>query len=405
MEAFAVFAVASAAIALVFVSWALFRMTRFPPGFLLVVLGFVLSSVGSSMPGGFREIIDLSVPILLGTVLFGCGLRMNAAGIGKNLRSLLLSLVVLVLTIAVLGLLSMSVLGTTLWESMLIGVLCVSLCSFFGFSVIRALNIVPGIADSLLLEGTITESASILLAFLVLGQITGNAPVGQAIVFGALFGLLIGIVWVRLVRFASDFPYKDLLTLSLGLGLIAFCEMVFPKSGYIGALFFGLTMGNAMLLKSKTSITGLLKLQGDTVMAGGTFFFFYLGLLGAKMDSGLVFFGAALWFCAFVVRAVVTYALFRGRGFSLPVVGLSIKGLSTVLIAQASLAEGLGIGERLFAFALPLVLLSGLAAGISSVMLEGRRPKDVEEVAYLGTSEKPIKHAYDINELKRTIEK
>ncbi|MFH1448414.1 MAG: cation:proton antiporter, partial [Candidatus Micrarchaeota archaeon] len=401
--------VASAAVALVFVNWALFRMTRFPPGPLLVILGIILTAAGSVMPDMFLDAIILATPILLGTILFGCGLRINLISISRNTKSAMFSFLTLVLTISVICGFSVLVLGMNLQEAVVVGAMGTVVCSFFVSRTVMALNIAPRVANSLVLEGPITEAVSILVALVAIGEITTDVPMLQGVVFGGLFGLLIGMVWVRLVQFTSDFPYKNSLTLSLGLGLIAFCEMVFPNSGFVSALFFGLSLGNANLLKTKIDLSGLMKFQGDIVMVMGTFFFFYLGLSGAAngFNIGYLFIGGAIWAMGAIVRGLTTYISLRGEGFNLPIMGIATKGVSVVLIGQVALINNMDISDVLFSFAIPLVFLGGILTGVCSLISEGKRAGGVEEITYLKVTKNAghIKHAYDIEEMKKTIEK
>jgi NhaP-type Na+/H+ or K+/H+ antiporter len=409
MGAFEVFSIVAAGIALVFLSWALFRMTRFPPGVLFVILGAVLSLIGSHIPIVLSDTVSLATPILLGAVLFGCGLKINLLGVAKHKGSFLLSILVLLGVTAATGGISFYLLGLGLAGAILVGAICASACSFFVFHIVDAINIEGHVADTLMLESSLTEAGAVMLALAVF-LVTSGASAPQAIAFGMVFGLLAGIVWVRLLRFTSDFPHRDALTLSLVLGVAAFCEMVFQDSGIVSAFFFGLAMGNSPLLRAKISFEGLLRFQEDVVMTGGTFFFFYAGLKLFGLNYWMLLFGALLFVVALIIRMVAVYIAVPEYGFSLPISGISPKGLSAILIAQAAIAFSLPAGEKVFAIAVPVVALSSALAGYSAGQLEGKKPPKLEEVAKVrgpppdpAATEGHIAHAYDIEELKRTI--
>lgn len=408
MDAFAIFAMVASAVALIFVSWALFRMTKMPPGTLFILLGAFLALLGSTPPGLFADVIGFSAPILFGAILFGCGLRLNVLGLARYSGSVKLSFLTLLLTLGVIGWIANAYLGFGLSGSFLLALICASVCSFFVFHIVSTFNIDPDLADSLMLESSLTEAAVLLLA-LVVFQVHSGASAPQAFCLGLVFGLLSGIVWVRLMRFTADFPHRDVLTLSLVLAVAAFCEMVFQGSGMTSALFFGLAMGNSNLLKSKPRFEGLLKLQEDVVMAGGTFFFFYAGLSIAGIDGSMLLLGGALWLAALVLRLIAVRFAFSEVGFSIPVTGLVPKGLSAVLIAQYALSTGtLVFAPRLFIIMLPIVVLSGFLAWACPSMIGDKRPQKIEEIPRAKGLVSPdrneeIKHAYDIEEMKRTI--
>jgi NhaP-type Na+/H+ or K+/H+ antiporter len=407
MGAFEIFAIVASAIALVFVSWALFRMTRFPPGIAFILIGIVLSLAGSTVPQALSEAVKLSMPVLLGAVLFGCGLKMNLRGIRKNRSSLFLSFLTFGLTVSILWSVSHFVLGMSVLGSLLLGAVGASICSFFIFHIVDSVNLGVEVEDALMLESSMTEAASVLLALAVF-QLSIGASALQASALGIVFGLLAGIIWVRLIRFTTDFPHEDALTLSLVLAVVAFCEMVFPNSGMMSALFFGLAMGNAGLLKTKVRFEGLLEFQEDVLMVGGTFVFFYAGLLVPSADLWLVLIGACIWVAILLIRFVSVGATLP-VGFNFPVACLSPKGLSAALIVLMAIGNDLPEAGRLFAFTVPIILLSGIAAGVSPWMMERKRPpkleglKSKERSAYESPPEKPISHAYDIDEVKRTI--
>ncbi len=401
MESFAVFAVASAAIALVFVSWALFKMTRFPPGPLLVVLGLSLSLLGSTVPDAVQSAVKLVSPILLGAVLFGCGLRINLKICANSPISIVGSFVVFSITLVVVGIASTVLLGIGVAEAVVVGALFGAVSSFFTGRSVEMLNLDSKIKDSVVISSSIIETLAVLVIIGVFSLKQG-IPIIEMLAFGSCFGLLIGIVWVRLVRYASDFPYKDFLSVSLGLGLIAFCEMIFAHSGLVSALFFGVAMGNGALLKTKITITSLNKLYEDVLMFGGTFLFFYLGLrVLSILDMGIIYAGVVLWGISFVIGFLVNYFVFRNGVLA----GIMPRDLSVVLVSQIALGFW-AVGSLLFVLSVPLVILSGIGAGISSLLIEGKKPGEPDVVTYIEHPQKrSIKHAYDIDEVKKTIEK
>ena len=407
MGAFEIFAIVASAIALVFLNWSLFRLTRFPPGVLFILLGAVLSAVGTKMPKALEDTVILSVPILIGAILFGCGLKMNLRGIAKHRGSILLSLLTLALTGGATWWIGYNLLGLGLYGSILLASICAGMGSFFVFHIVDTVNLGDGVADTLSLESSMTEAGALVVGLAVF-QLNSGASALQATALGVVFGLLAGILWVRLIRYASDFPHRDALTLAIVLGVAALCEGIFPTSGMASALFFGIAMGNANLLKSSVNFEWLLKFQEDVLMAGGTFFFFYVGLIAGKLDPWAVLAGVGLWLLVVAIRAVSIYISIREEGFSLAIAGLTPKGLSAVLIAQSAVAAGLLVSWKLYAYAVPIVVLSGIHAGLSPLVKEGVRPEKIDAVveSRIGKTDDAgdkIKHAYDIEEVKRSM--
>ncbi|MFH1470934.1 MAG: hypothetical protein ABIF01_04250, partial [Candidatus Micrarchaeota archaeon] len=316
---------------------------------------------------------------------------------------------VIAVTLLVVGGAAHFLLGFDLKGAVLAGAVFGGVCSFFVFHILDSVNLEAGVEDSLMLESTMTETISIMLALAVF-QSTAGVSAFQGLAFGLVFGLLAGIVWVRMLRFVSDFPHKDALTLSLVLALAAFCEMVFPNSGMTSAFFFGLAMGNAGLLKSRTRFEGLLRFQEDVLMAGGTFLFFYVGLSALGMDTNVVLFAALFWIAALLVRVVAIRISMPDEGLNIWLAGLSPKGLSAVLIVNSAVVVGISSAQGLFALMIPMIVLSGAFAGMSSGALRGRIPPRIETVASSRkwgaerSDEGKISHAYDMDEVKRTID-
>ncbi len=409
MGAFEIFAIVASAVALVFLSWAIFRMTKFPPGAIFILLGVVLSLFGSRMPQTLVDTVILVAPILLGSILFTCGLKFNLHGVAAHPRTLLLSFITLITTFSVVWVFATFVLGFGFEGSVLAGAIGSGVCSFFVFHILDAVNLDNAVTDSLMLESSLTEAITVMVALAVFEMSSGASAI-QAFSFGLVFGLLMGIVWVKLLKFIQDFPHRDALTLSLVLAVAAFCEMIFQNSGMTSAFFFGLAMGNAGLLKSKARFEGLLRFQEDVLMAGGTFLFFYIGLLAAGADMSLALMGAAAWVLVLLLRTLSIKLSLEDRGFDIWLAGLGPKGLSAILILHLAIFNKLAVAGKLFAIVIPILVLSGIFAGISASMLEGRKPPRVETVAMSrgwnaeSKSGEQIKHAYDIDEMKRTID-
>ncbi|MFH0818122.1 MAG: cation:proton antiporter [Candidatus Micrarchaeota archaeon] len=406
MGAFEVFAIVACAIALVFLSWALFRMTKFPPGTIFILLGIILSVFGSRMPQSLLDTVALAAPILLGSILFSCGLKMNLHGMVAYKRSIALSLLTVAITVLVVVIITHFFLGFDFKGAILAGAICAGVCSFFVFHIIDVVNLDEGVGDTLMLESSLTDAIVLMLSLAVF-QLSNGASAIESLAFGTVFGLLAGIIWVRLMRFVADFPHRDALTLSLVLAVAALCEIIFQNSGMASAFFFGLAMGNANLLKTRARFEGLLRFQEDVLMAGGTFFFFYIGLMASEVGFGLVLTGAALWVIVLAIRSVAIMVSLEGQGFNIWIAGLAPKGLGAVLIAYFAMANGFPVAPKLFSIIVPLLVLSGLFAGICASVLEGKRPPRVETVAnsrkWGAVEEGKIGHAYDIEEMKRTI--
>ena len=109
-----------------------------------------------------------------------------------------------------------------------------------------------------------------------------------------------------------------------------------------------------------------------------------------------------------VLRTISIKFALEDEGFNFWLAGLGAKGLSAVIIAHMALNGGLDAASSLLPITVPLVVLSGIFAGVSASRLAGRTPPKVETVANSRKwgavdDERGIGHAYDIEEMKRTI--
>lgn len=190
---------------------------------------------------------------------------------------------------------------------------------------------------------------------------------------GVVFGLVLGVLWLKILSKLRDNVYDDILTLSVAILFYGLTEIV----GGNGAIFspvFGLVLGNSV------EIGGMLRMQ-ESVEVGSimrkfmsqmsffirTYFFVYLGLILFIENYSII-----------IYSALITVLLIAGRFISVVLTSIGdaeLKGQRNVLVAMmprgiaAAVMAQLAISSGVqYAYMMPdLILIIILTVALSSV--------------------------------------
>ncbi|HLD39481.1 MAG TPA: cation:proton antiporter, partial [archaeon] len=165
----------------------------------------------------------------------------------------------------------------------------------------------------------------------------------SAFSIGAVIGLFVGLIWLFMLDKLRGRPFDYMLTLALLFLLYVFVESA-GGSGAIGALAFGLVLGNgtafSTMLKTKKHF-GFSKLQrtfqNEVSFFIRAFFFVYLGII-VSINTTYVIYGlavaVALILVRFVAAEISTYRMTLTHAEKNMIRTMAPRGLAAAVLAQ-----------------------------------------------------------------------
>lgn len=358
----AVFVGASAIILFGFLAGRFFHATRFPDipiligaGLLVGPLNAFLVSQGIGWPW-LAELVtgDLVRPyypylsgLALVVILFDAGLRLDFLELRRTIGAALLhTLPIFMLTVLTMALVGRYVFGMPIVVAVLLGVALSNVGQTVSLSLLRGLDLSPGVRSIYSVEMALYDLVSIPLiaSILVIVEAGGLLATGTqaATILARLLslslgiGLASGLIWVLVLRRFQAKPYSYMVTFGALLAVYGAAQFL-GVSGAVSVLVFGLVIGNrelveARLFKMKPKATvneKVLEFHGEITFLVRSFFFLFLGLTFATPAAGdwvvesllpglsrydhtafLFYFGIVLLFVAIVAsRFVGVYGL------------------------------------------------------------------------------------------------
>lgn len=400
MDVISVFGVISGIIFLGFLSEQIFKKTNIPDVLLLIGVGIGIGTIlewTSAEAFGSGAVLFTTFALIF--ILFQGALSIDFHTLIKSLSSSL-SLTVLnfILTVIVITLISFF-LGYSLLVSLLIGMILGGTSSAVVIPLVNSIQIKDRYGLILTLESAISDVLCIVGTITIL-EIMNTGEVVASSIFNSVLtsfslalvvGLIVGLVWVFIMARSELITKSYLLTIAVVVGLYAFIESPFVGgSGAIGALTFGLVLGNSRFLLSKTHhhtkqkdieehenkvIKNVLSPSAKNFYSEisffvKTFFFVYLGILIDFSNPQIFIYGGILTVGIYLIRPLAVKLVFRKENLEdqdrtfLEI--LIPKGLAAAVLAGVAVQSGL-LGDQassLINMVLSVVLLSILLTSI-----------------------------------------
>ena len=387
MDVSLVFTLSGMIIILGFLANYLFRKTKIPDILILLLLGLLLGPTFHVVdPTSLISIAPLFANLALVILLFNGGLNLDLYKVFQQTpRAGLLAVTGILFSISLVTLIMKLLLGWPLLDSLLLGAMIAGSSSSIVFPLIKELKLNDNVSTMLGLESTFTDAACIVLGITFIqlitlqfeGTITSTmGEVASAFSVGAILGLLMGLVWLKVLRFLKKEEYEDILTIAVALLLYVASENL-NGNGSIAALMFGLILGNSSRVKKIFKMRGaravgkmMKRFHSEISFLVRTFFFVYLGMIVSVTNLSYMLYGLLLSLSLLAGRiAAVGISVIGNPVLEKNKIRIALmmpRGLAAAILSQLPLIYGIENSEVypeiVFTVIISTVIISAVAA-------------------------------------------
>ncbi len=342
-----------------FLGTTFFEKTSVPDVLWLLLLGLLVGPIFHLLDVAFFvSTIPLFAALALMIILFDSGLNTELIKLLKESpRAVTLTLVVFILSIAVTTV-ATAFLGWGLLKGMLLGAIVGGTSSPIVISILKQLKPREQVQMALSIESILTDALCVIVAIALLRMLTADAvSISEAgrdlfgsFSIGGMGGIVAGIAWLYTLDKIKGMQFAYMLTLAVL--FIVYSGVEFIKgNGAIGALFFGLILGNGheisrmFRLEQALQVDELIKkFEAEITFFVRTFFFVYLGLVANLRDARVIAFGVFLSLLLVAARFVgVRAATMKGDYSDEEIFLMSVmtpRGLAAAVLASLPLSYG-----------------------------------------------------------------
>lgn len=386
MSVTSVFGLAGIIIVLGFLGNYLFKKTGIPDVIILIILGIILGPVLNYInAASLQYIVGIFVSLALVVILFEGGLNMDLYKVIKESpKAMSLSVVGFFFTVILASLFNYFVFNLDWMKSLLLAVIIGDTCSSVVIPLVNRLKIPDKISTILSLESAFTDVFVIIIGITLINILV--AGTNESAIFVAtqgilggfsiaiVLGLILGIFWLKILRYIGDEGYDDILTLAI---VILFYSVVESAggNGAIFALIFGLVLGNGnsiariFRMKDYTEPSLIMKkFQSEVSFFLRTFFFVFLGLI-FTIDNPMIF----------ILSIILSLVLLFARYISVYAVSINDtllksnrmimtfmvpRGLAAAVLAELVITSGITGVEQFPNIVITVILVSVLITTI-----------------------------------------
>ncbi|MBI2972094.1 MAG: cation:proton antiporter [Candidatus Aenigmarchaeota archaeon] len=394
LEPFSLLVLFAITIVVGYIGSLVFEKTHIPDIIWLMLFGLLVSSLNLVDRNVFVVISPFLSAIAILIILFDAGLNMDfyqmVRGVPRGMFLALIGAVVDTLVVTAVGVL---VIGMNLLHALLLGIILVGTSSAIVLSVASRLRAREKIKMTLELESIFTDPLVIVVAIVLLNimvqpgaQLSTVSVAGSSVMsafsIGAVVGMITGLIWLFALDKLKGKPFDYMLSLAILLLVYVFVEAV-GGSGAIGALFFGLVLGNGaafsrmLKFEKQFTIDHLFKrFQNEVSFFIRSFFFVYLGLI-VSIQAQYVLYGIVITFVIAVSRFVVVKL--GTAGLQLPasekrVMSIMIpRGLAPAVLAQLPVVYGIEGADIYTNVIFVVILASVLYTTVAIKFVDGRK--------------------------------
>lgn len=347
----------------------IFKKTKISDITILLILGLLVGPIFQLIDPPtielLRGISPLFASLALVILLFEGGLHLNFYRVITQLsKATGFTLLVFTLNMGFTALI-MSMLGWPIMYGLLLGAITGGISSAIVIPIVNKTNASPETKTLITLESALTDAIVVIVALAILQIIVSDyldiglvaQNIFAAFSIAAVVGVLVGIVWLKLLRdFSSIKEYEYMLTVATLFLIYVLVEFV-GGNGAIAALVFGLILGNSTEIMK---IARMEPLKLDKTISSfnkeisffvKTFFFVYLGLMFELSAFNLTMFGiAVLIMIVAVIARGATAMIFAkinphvGKDKVL-ITALMARGLAAAVLATYPAVLGLEMND------------------------------------------------------------
>ena len=382
------FSVAGAVLALGFIGDYFFRKYRIPDVLILIFIGLLIGPifhiVNPSIFSGALSQIFIALALVM--ILFNCGLNLNLNRVfEESPRAFTLASLGVFFSILFTSIFMKYVMGWKWIYGILFGTVIGGSSSSIIIPLISRTKTPSKIKTLLSLESAFTDVLIIILGITFLRLVISkdvsaiyeaSKEITAAFSIGAVFGLLIGLLWIKVLKYISWDQYQDIFTIAILLLFYAISELL-GGSGAMFALFFGLVLGNGISIarffrmKDIVSASSIMKrFQSEITFFVRTFFFVYMGMLFSFMEYNLIIVGTIISFILLFGRWIsVKIISFRDKlikKYSGLITGMLSRGLAAAVVAQMVFSSGIKYSTSFPDLTLTVIMVTVVISAIIS---------------------------------------
>jgi potassium/hydrogen antiporter len=384
-----------------------FKKTRFSDITLLLIIGFLLSSVFNIVTEQQVSILKSLSPffgsLALIIIIFEGGLHLNFYKVLKEIgKATTFTVVVFVLSLILTTVALHYIFAIPILYGLLIGSAIGGVSSAVVIPLVMSSKSKEETKTLITLESAITDALCIIVFITIFEIIVTQKSSIQfvtqnlisAFAIATVIGAIAGIFWVKVLRdFNVTKQYSYLLTLSF-LFLIYIIIEYAKGNGSFGVLIFGLVLGNSAeilrIFKMKqltteniSNLKEVYKLQGEITLFIKAFFFIFLGLI---LDLSAVTFKIVIVTVVLIILSIAAryasiYLFSRDKIIkkdTMYILSLHARGLAAAVLGTYAIANGLinNFTEMILPIVFLVILLTNITTTFMFFFTERKKIKE-----------------------------
>ncbi len=371
-----------------------FKRTGLPDMLFLIIVGVLVGPVLKLFePSIVMNLAPYISALALVFILFDGGMSLNIRQVlSHSPRAVLLAVLGFIFSMLGVALVMILLYRVPLRYGLLFGSIYGGSSSIVVVSLAAKINVSEKCSTTLILESATTDILCIVISLAIIGIIlTGQANylavatgITTKFVVGAVFGLVIGIIWLFLLKRVSPMPFSYMLTLAIALLTYTVSEH-FGGSGALSSLLFGLMLGNEkeilkQLRRKETEAVavdaGLKRFESEMAFLIRTFFFVFLGIIATISSISLLLLGIVLTLLLLLVRFGAVWLTTIGSELKKERSIMSFvltRGLAAAVLATLPIQYGLLYPDVFINLAVVIIISTAIIATVGIVVISRTR--------------------------------
>ncbi len=379
----------------------LFKFTKIPNVLILLVIGIIVGPImGFVREAHFGSIGPIFTSITLVLILFESGTNLKIGELFKSIGSAFLLTLFNFFASAIIG----TFIAFTFFSdidflsAIFFGVIIAGTSSAVVIPIIKQLKMNKKGYTTLMLESALSDVLCLVIGLALLQAMRQGVfemgaifnAIWKSFLFAFLIGLFGGFLWSIIIRFTRIIENSKVMNLAIVFIIYGLTEYL-KLNGGIAVLIFGITLGNAYLLKdtflgyvfpSKELLENEKDFFSELVFIMSTFFFVYVGIC-MKFGSAVIYLWALLIVAAIIIVRPLSIKLLVKTKMSFKDLSIMAimapKGLVPAILASIPIQYGMRGGESIQMLSFAVVLLSILICSILVIILS----KNPLKIGYL----------------------
>ena len=366
-----------------------FKRTGLPDMLFLIIIGVLVGPVLKLFePSIVMGLAPYIAALALVFILFDGGMSLNIRQVlSHSPRAVLLAVLGFAFSMLGVALLMILLYKVPLYYGLLFGSIYGGSSSIVVVSLASKINVSEKCSTTLILESATTDILCIVISLVIIGIIITDqanylavaSGITTTFAVGAAFGLIIGTIWLFLLKSVSSMPFSYMLTLAIALLTYTLSEN-FGGSGALSSLLFGLILGNEkeilkLLKRKETDVVavdaGLKRFGSEIAFLIRTFFFVFLGVIVTISSISLLFLGIILALLLLLVRFGAVWLTTIGSELKKERSIMSFvltRGLAAAVLATLPIQYSLLYPEVFINLAVVIIISTAIIATVGIVV-------------------------------------